>query len=67
MHKNFYDYVQVKTLMRLQKSIAGGDEKLIINFMWPNNIRSVTEPINLTSVYSFNCGCVCNHFDPPMH
>ena len=33
---NFYDYVQIKTLMRLQKTIAGGDEKLIIKFMWPN-------------------------------
>ena len=33
MCKNFNDYVQVKTLMRLQKSSAGQDEKLIINFM----------------------------------
>ena len=33
------DYVQVKTLMRLQKTIAGGDEKLIIKFMWPLYIK----------------------------
>ena len=34
--KNF-DYVQVKTvtLMWLQKTSTGGDEKLIIKFMWP--------------------------------
>ena len=31
--ENFYDYVQVKTIMRLQKTSAGGDEKLIIKFM----------------------------------
>ena len=27
--------VQVETLMRLQKTSEGGDEKLIIKFMWP--------------------------------
>ena len=27
--------MQVKTLMRLQKSNAGGNEELIIYFMWP--------------------------------
>ena len=33
--KKIYDYVQVKTLIRLQESSAGGDEKLLIEFMWP--------------------------------
>ena len=32
--QEFYDYVQVKTLIRLQKSNAGRDEKLIIKFTY---------------------------------
>ena len=43
MCKNFYDYVQVKNTDQLQKSSAGGDEKLIINFMWTKiqNLKSI--------------------------
>ena len=33
--KNLYDDVQAKILMRLQKTSAGGDEKLATKFMWP--------------------------------
>ena len=33
MCKKFYDYVQVKTLIWLQKPSAGRDEKLIANLM----------------------------------
>ena len=36
MCKNFYDYVQVKILMWLQKTSPGRDERLIIKLMWPN-------------------------------
>ena len=32
------EFVQIKTLMRLQKTSAGGDEELIIKFMWPHII-----------------------------
>ena len=33
--QEIYDYVQVKTLIWLQKPSAGGDDKLIAKFMWP--------------------------------
>ena len=49
----FHDYMQIKTLMWLQKTSADGDEKLIIKFMWPN--RSFYQHHSLNDLITHRC------------
>ena len=37
----------IETLMRLQKTSMGGDEKLIIKFMWPNGLKLIAARLTI--------------------